>query len=412
LQLAGYFHGERAFAGPTTVQVDLTDACNQDCVVCWLHAPSMKERNRARLQRPPALPWDLYLRLLDELKDLGTEEIYFAGGGEPMAYPRAWDALAECLRRGLVASLHTNFSLVDDDGVQRLLDLGVHHLTVSVWAGSRASYEATHPSGRGETFDAVTRRLAELNRRRADRPKTKLYHVLTANNVHDVAGMLKLAEDLGCDAVELAVADLVPGATDPYGIDAAHALAAKESVLPWTRRALWRRPRLLGWEALLARLDAIAAGAAVDSALVHGMPCFAGWTYARVMADGRVIPCLKAHRVPSGDLHREGFASIWHGARQRAFRRAAREFRKDDGYFALIGNDPAAACGCERGCDNLADNEAAWARLRSLTTLERGALRTLARLPEEAQRALGVERPGAAAARGVAAGMGDAEGEA
>ena len=24
------------FAGPATVQVDLTDACNQNCIVCWL----------------------------------------------------------------------------------------------------------------------------------------------------------------------------------------------------------------------------------------------------------------------------------------------------------------------------------------------------------------------------------------
>ncbi|MCP4869441.1 MAG: radical SAM protein [Proteobacteria bacterium] len=363
--------------GPTTVQVDLTDACNQSCHVCWLHAPDLKAKNKERLGKLESLPIERVLALFDELKAIGTEEIYFAGGGEPFAHPKAWEAIEGALHRGLTASLHTNFSLVGD--VQRLIDLGVHHVTVSLWAGTREAYAATHPGTAPEVFDQVTEALAELNRRKVDRPVTKLYHVLTTANAGDVAAMLELAERLGCDAMELAVADTVPGATDPLGLAPAQAAQLLLDLQPWEGRAAWRRPRLLGFEALRTRLQAVATGRPSDVDLVHEIPCFAGWTYARVMADGRVIPCLKAHRIPSGNIHDASFADIWDGTRQAAFREAARSALKAGPLFASIGNDDGAACGCERGCDNLEANRRTAERLRSLTSLERGLLRTVGR---------------------------------
>jgi len=382
LQLAGHRHGARAFAGPTTVQVDLTDACNQNCIVCWLHAPDLQERNRARIDRQATLPWDVYVRLLDDLRALGTEEIYFAGGGEPLVHPRAWDALEEALKRGFTASLHTNFSLVDDDDVDRIIRLGVHHVTVSLWAGTREAYAATHPGTKPETFDEVTERLRALNARRVDRPRTKLYHVLTRENADDAAAMLALAEDLGCDAVEWAVADVVPGHTDGLGLSADQAGALLEVLRPLGDRAPWRAPRPLGIHATLARLQAIAESRPPDGELVHAIPCFAGWNYARVMADGRVIPCLKAHRIPSGNIHDTPFREIWRGANQEAFRQASRAARKEGALFASIGNDEGAACGCESGCDNYAENRRMAERLQGLSGVERALLGVAAAAPD------------------------------
>ncbi len=375
LQLAGYAHGSRAFGGPTTVQIDLTDACNQNCIVCWLHAPDLKERNRERVESQATLPFEVYTRLLDELSALGTEEIYFAGGGEPLVHPRAWDALREAMHRGFTASLHTNFSLVDEEGVERILRLGIHHVTVSLWAGTRDAYAATHPGTKPETFDRVVEALRDLHRRRIDRPRTKLYHVLTGANADDAQAMLELAEDIGCDAVEWAVADVVPGHTEDHGLSADQARRVLDVLTPLAARAPWRSPRPLGIRATLARLEALAAGRPADSALVHELPCFAGWSYARVMADGRVIPCLKAHRIPSGNIHETSFGEIWGGARQRAFREATRRVRKEGDFFAAIGNDETSACGCEIGCDNYAENRRMADRLQGLSLAERAVLR-------------------------------------
>ena len=380
LRLAGYQHGERAHTGPHTVQIDLCDACDQSCAVCWLHSPALRDRPDRRARRGASLPIERVLRLLDELKSLGCEEVYYAGGGEPLLHAGLWQALEGTLHRGMSAALHTNLARLDEAGEERLLALGVHHLTVSLWAASREVYAATHPGTDPETFDRVAARLRRINERKADRPRTKLYHVLTRDNVDELPAMLELADELGCDSAEVALADLVPGATTEHAISPDQARRAAATLEPFARRAPWRTPRLLGGDAALARLAAVADGRTPDSDLVHRLPCFAGWDYARVMADGQVIPCLKAHRLPSGNIHQQSFAAIWAGEAQRAFRRHARALRKDDPFFEAIGNGDG--CGCERGCDNLADNLASWTRYRSLTRPERAVLRGLALLPD------------------------------
>jgi MoaA/NifB/PqqE/SkfB family radical SAM enzyme len=383
LRTLGWFDGERAFVGPRTVQVDLTDACNQHCQVCWLHADTMRPLAGERASRPASLSWELFSALLASLRTLRTEEIYFAGGGEPLAHPRAWDALALCVRSGFTTSLHTNLSLVGEGGAARIVDLGVHHLTVSLWAGDLPTWQLTHPGSRTDVWEQVQRDLREILRRRVDRPKVKAYHVLTRGNAEPraFASMVQHAEDLGADAVEFAVADVVPGGTDHLAVTAEQARALLPQVEALAPRAPWRRPRVFGLDALRERLAAAAGGRLFDAEAVHRIPCFAGWSYARVLADGRVIPCLKAHRIPSGSLHEADFAAIWTGARQREFRRATAPARKRSPLLSRIGNDPAATCGCELGCDNRADNEAEAQRIRSMGRLERVLARWDARHP-------------------------------
>lgn len=387
LQLAGFVNGSRAYVGPTVVQVDLTDACDQSCQVCWLHAPPL--RGITRGASPASLPWRTYLRLLDDLRALGTEEIYLAGGGEPLLYPRAWEALGAALDRGFTTSLHTNFSQVGEAGVRRLLDLRVHHVTVSLWAATDTTWERTHPGSDVGVFHAVQRRLRQLNEQKHDRPLTKLYHVLTADNAHETEAMVELAGALGCDTVELAVADTVPGFTSAWGLDSADAAELIEVLTTLRGRAPWRRPRLLGLEDVVSRLECVAHGRDPDAALVHEQPCFAGWSYARVLADGRVIPCLKSHRLPSGDLARDDFPTIWNGAPQQRFREASRSTHKVHPLLAEVGNDRSVSCGCERGCDNLALNRNVAARYGGLTAAERALLRAVASSPRLARLAGG-----------------------
>ena len=375
LQIAGYLRDTTPLVGPSTVQIDLTDACNQNCIVCWLHAPDLKQHNQERVERQASLPWDTYLSLIDELKTLGTSELYFAGGGEPLVHPRAWDALQAAVQRGFTTSLHTNFSLVDEDDIQRILDLGIHHLTISLWAGSPEAYRRTHPRSEDGDFERISGNIRLLNDRKEDRPTTKLYHVLTTHNAQELTSMFQLAEELGCDAVEFAVAETLPGMTDSHGLTPEDAAQLSEELTGWGDRAVWRRPRLMGGAALAARLQAITQGLSCDTDLVHQMPCFAGWTYSRVMADGRVIPCLKAHRIPSGNLSDSSFSEIWSGAKQTSFRRAGRADRKTDPLFELVGNEEGVSCGCERGCDNLAENQRTIARMDVLSRLELAVLR-------------------------------------
>jgi hypothetical protein len=94
-----------------------------------------------------------------------------------------------------------------------------------------------------------------------------------------------------------------------------------------------------------------------DSDFIDKLPCYVGWTYARILADGNVNSCLKSHRFPVGNLYEQSFTEIWNGARQREFRQhALAPSKAADPFFRLIGNDPKCQVGCYKSCDNLGEN--------------------------------------------------------
>ena len=110
------------------------------------------------------------------------------------------------------------------------------------------------------------------------------------------------------------------------------------------------------------------------------MPCYIGWLFSRILADGNVNFCLKAHRIPVGNLYTQSFRSVWNSPTQQAYRATALGAPKDDPFFSQIGNDPAAKNGCFKSCDDLARNTNMHKKMQSLTVMEREFLHTAVRV--------------------------------
>ena len=103
----------------------------------------------------------------------------------------------------------------------------------------------------------------------------------------------------------------------------------------------------------------------------HCFPCTIGWSFLRVMPDGKVTSCLKSHRIPIGNLNEERLLDMWYNKQQREFRRRTNVLEKRDPWFSQIGNDPSAACGCEKSCDDLGRNLAMDRRVKAMSSPER-----------------------------------------
>ena len=95
-------------------------------------------------------------------------------------------------------------------------------------------------------------------------------------------------------------------------------------------------------------------GALRSAGAVDEVPCLVGWFFARVMANGEVVPCCRAVMRPMGSLHAAPFAQIWRSAPYAEFRRHADESKAHGPYFKDIG--------CVTSCDNLMHN-IEWHRL-------------------------------------------------
>lgn len=85
-----------------------------------------------------------------------------------------------------------------------------------------------------------------------------------------------------------------------------------------------------------------------DIKIVDSIPCYIGWIFARVLPDGSVIPCCKAHKKPLGNLYDNTFSEIWNSHKYNEFRRLAKNEKKSHPYFKEIG--------CYKSCDNVGMN--------------------------------------------------------
>jgi len=85
-----------------------------------------------------------------------------------------------------------------------------------------------------------------------------------------------------------------------------------------------------------------------DKGIIQDVPCYAGWIYSRILCNGDVIPCCKAHLVPLGNIYERKFSKIWSSNKYKDFRIKSRNIKTFPEYFDKIK--------CDKGCDNLGMN--------------------------------------------------------
>ena len=100
-----------------------------------------------------------------------------------------------------------------------------------------------------------------------------------------------------------------------------------------------------------------------DNLIIDSIPCYVGWIYTRIMTNGDVIPCCKAHLFPLGNLYKDSFKKIWICKRYNEFRKKAKNIKKSDPYFRDMG--------CYNVCDNLGMNFEMHKRIKDLSLLKK-----------------------------------------
>ena len=123
----GLLTGAIAYTGPFYVTIDITCRCNLHCVCCQFHSsllniPSDGDKD---------IPYDLFKKLCNELKAMGTSQIILCGDGEPFLHPHLCDLISVAKVAGFHVMLFTNGTLLDETRLKYLIDLRLDILKVS-----------------------------------------------------------------------------------------------------------------------------------------------------------------------------------------------------------------------------------------------------------------------------------------
>ena len=104
--------------------IELTNACNFNCYFC----PSTVSK-----RDPRHMDFSLFRKIVDEISEKGiTDTLAYYLLGEPLLYPRIFDAVAYAKGKGLKVEITTNGSLLKDDSIEKLVSIGLDILVISV----------------------------------------------------------------------------------------------------------------------------------------------------------------------------------------------------------------------------------------------------------------------------------------
>lgn len=357
LNFKGIVNKTFAYKGPDIVQIDLTDRCNSQCLVCWIHSPFI--RKVQEINNEEELDFATVKNFINDIAKSGTKEIIFSGGGEPFYYPKIWEILEYTQKINLNFRINTNFNLLNRNDINRLLSFdNLASLTISIWAGDAALYTKLHNRDL-DIFYKVKENLAFLNASKPSNLETKIYTIINNMNYLDLRNIVNLANEVGCSAVEFGVTDVLPRITDSFLLNEEQLNLLRKYLIHMIKdlKSKKQKVKIINKDLFLKRISSQKVCYGEYDSFIDKTPCYIGWIFLRLKANGDFNSCLKSHRLPIGNIYKDNFFSVWNNNLQREFREKSLSIHKDEDYFRYIGNGNDGAIGCRRVCDNIIINE-------------------------------------------------------
>lgn len=308
LRMQGIAEG-RVLTGPQTVHIDLANSCNTNCTTCWDHSPLLL-RPRTTQWKRKQMSLEVFTALAEDLASMeSVEAVILSGMGEPFSNPEIYRIVEVCKRYNWHVTILTNLLLAD---VERVLELGIDDLLISVNGVSPESYTAFHPNLRPSDYE----RLCKLLKYFKDAGRRfKHVQVINRDTAPELIEMVRFAHRYGARSITYKLASLGHG-TQQCAITTQQRQQMLDSLIPQARLEAINR----GIETNLDVLERQLSAGGLTTAPITEVGCFMGWSYARVTVEGKLLFCCSTE-VEVGSLAEGTFSVQWYGERWNGVRR-------------------------------------------------------------------------------------------
>lgn len=298
--LSRYLHSKGCRLGlPISGNFELTPRCNFNCKMCYVH---LSEEEQCR--RGKELSADEWLAAAEKARDAGMVFLLLTGG-EPLVRQDFRYLLAELKKMGLMVSINSNGSLINDDWIEFFKSEPPIRFNITLYGAGNEAYERL--CGR-PVFDKVVNNIRALKEIGIG---VKLNVSLTRYNAEDMAKIYEIADELGTP-IQLATYMFPPTRRDEKLIGQNDRFSAKEAAEYGVE---WDKLRFTD-EQFLKRAEAMRDGLCLpaedvcDGAPGEGILCRAGRSSFWINWQGAMTPCGMMTE-PAFSVPELGFDEAW-----------------------------------------------------------------------------------------------------
>jgi MoaA/NifB/PqqE/SkfB family radical SAM enzyme len=192
------------------VYVEITNKCNLNCATCMRNVWDAHYGG---------MSLETFKRILASLEAMPQKpEIFFGGYGEPLSHPNSLEMIGLAKAAGHSVALISNGTLLTEQVSQKLVDLRLDKLWVSLDGASPECYMDVRL---GDALPLIIENLSRLRMQKyktfgfstwAGVPKLGIAFVAMRRNIHDLNEVVKLGMRLG--AVEFSVSNVLAHNTE------------------------------------------------------------------------------------------------------------------------------------------------------------------------------------------------------
>lgn len=322
---------KKAFVGPYLAVIGGSYSCNYKCVFCEWYSPLRQKINKELLNPNYHLEMDTYNRLVKELSQLGTKNILI-DYLEPFMDPQLIEKISITKQNNMGCFIITNGSLITKEKAERLIELKLDYLNISINAGSAETYPKIHLTETAQTFEKIKSTIAYIEKLKKEKqtpfPHTRLSMVVCNRNYHDIPKLVELCRETGVKRVHL---KKLISPTKQFAQELELSGEQQTEMQGYLETAKKTAEKYgvsmdVEWEQL------------PDSTEMPSLPCYYGWLFCLIDGNGDVHPCCFQDRGPGstmGNINKETFSQIWFSEKYQAFRRKHKnaEERRTMGFW-------------------------------------------------------------------------------
>lgn len=181
--------------------IEPSTRCNFACITCIRNSWEEEYAD---------MDWVTFEKILHSTKGLpNLDTIFFGGFGESMMHPRIFDMLKRVKEIGLNVEMSTNGSFLNEDAINKLIDLEVDGIYVSFDSPEEEEFKEIRPGGDfKDVFSNVQnlQRIKEL--RKVKKPELAIEFVAMKKNFSRLPKLTRMAWEL--NAGKVIVTNLLP----------------------------------------------------------------------------------------------------------------------------------------------------------------------------------------------------------